>query len=247
MMKLKFLVVLATVFLYTLTCLALETKTLSVSLSLNNESLQVMTETILEQTGYTLLFPDNFHSMKVSGEFKDISIDELLSRVLKGINHSIVFVEDDHLLIVKLFGAPKDIEEAVVTKGKSGSTSPEEYYDELLRIGKNNEKDYQDYMNNPSSIDPRTGLTLGELKEKAKADEMAIEKIFNDDNSIDPSSGLAMGQLRDISEANEAELQAYMSNPQSIDPMTGRSMQELRKIGLKNQLQLDQNPPRLDF
>lgn len=247
MMKIKFLIVLAIVFQYTLSCLALEATTTGVSLSLNNESLQVMTEDILEQTGYTVLFPANFYSMKVSGEFKNISIDELLSRVLKGIDHSIVLIEDEALLVVKLFRTPKSIDDGVVIKGEIAPTTPEDYYDELVRIGKNNEKEYQDYIKNPSSTDPWSGLTLGELKKKAKNHEMAIEKFVEEDNSIDPFSGAPMGQLRKIAKANEAKLQAYMSNPQFVDPVTGKSMQEIKTIGLKNQLQLDQNPPRLDF
>jgi len=247
MLRVKLLIVLVTVFLYIFPCLATESKASSVSLSLDDESLQVMTEQILEQTGYTVLFPDNFYSMKVNGEFKDISIDELLTKVMKGVNHSVVFNKDEALIIVHVFGYSMDIDHVLGKIGPVSPKSPENYYDELVRIAQKNEKEFQAYLENPLSLDPRSGLSFGEVRKRAEANEFAVQKFTEDNSNIDPSNGHSIGQVKENLKINEAQLQAYISSAESVDPVTGRSVRELREIALKNQAKLDQNPPRLDF
>lgn len=247
MLNFKFLIIFVTVFLYTFSCLAMDPKKSGVSLSLNNESVREMTESIFEQTGYTVLFPDNFYSMKVSGEFKDISIEELLTRVMKGVSHSVLFKKDEALIIVQVFGGLMDIDQ---DSGKIGAASPksrDNYYDELVTIAEKNEKEFQAYIENPLSLDPRSGLSFGEIKQRAAINEQALQGFTQENRNIDPSTGYSIGQVKENLKINEDQLQAYISSAESVDPGTGRSVRELREIALKNQARLDQNPPLLDF
>ena len=221
---------------------AFDLSTSSISLSIKNESLKVVTENVFDQTGYTLVFPENFYSMKVSGNFNKVTLEQLIARVLKGMNHSLIINEEETLVIVSLFDSSHIRDKKYDAIGQGDLNSPEHKYDELVRIGKRNEEEFQNFKNDPNSIDPISGLSFREVWERAASGEAAIKNFVNSYGSIDPFSGAIMGQVREIAKANSNKLEAFLSNPDSIDPSSGKAIQEVRRIAHKQQLELDQYP-----
>lgn len=201
-----------------------------ISLSVKDQSMRTLTEKIKEQTGYDIFIPEIFYDMKVSGEFKDVTLNELLARVLKGISHSTVTNEEESWIIVQVFSNSPDT--YTESNGNIDSESPEKYYAELIRTGKENEARFQEFAQDPNSIDPLSGLSFKELWERADLGEASVQIMLNDPQSIDPFSGKEISLLRESYEENKSESLLPASDPSFIDPSTGRTIQELLEISL---------------
>lgn len=223
------------------TCYAFDVLAAKLTLSSEEETIKSLTKNVFDKTGYTLIFPDNFYSMKIIGNFSNISLKALLSNVLNGINYSLEINEKKALVFVHLFKNPSDPAMA----GEEGSPSANAYYAELVRIAQENENRYQAFRNNPDSIDPLSGLSFKEAKKRADSAELKIKEFVNNDSSIDPFSGELIKKVKNISAENSKKTDDFLAGPDSIDPVTGKNIQELRKTALRQQLELDQHPIKI--
>jgi len=244
---LSFCLILSALCILSLDCYAVDVSSVKISLSIEDGSIEDLTKDVFEKTGYTLLFPEHFHSMKVRGNFSNVTLDQLLARVLKGVNHSLVINEEESFIIVHLFGRQPDQGEDEGVVVSADPSSPERYFAELVAIAKKNEEEFQKFRNNPNSIDPSSGLSFGELWKSAASGESEISKFINSENSIDPTSGVALDVVKENAKRNNDELDAFLADPSSIDPVSGRNIQELRQIAEQQQRELDLHPINIKF
>lgn len=142
-------------------------------------------------TGFDLLLSDAvFYDIQVQGSYKNVALASFLSRVLKGYNYATVIDNEHNAVIVDIYDKP------VNSKGSTISNVPMNTSDlsvddniQFSRIIATNEKENEDYLNNPDSIDPLSGLTIKELKERSELAEIEIEKLKYDSSFTDPFSG----------------------------------------------------------
>lgn len=222
-------------------CYAFNILAAKLTLSSGNETIKGLSKNVFDQTGYTLIFPDNFYSMKISGDFSNVTLNAILSSVLKGISYSLEINEAESLIFVKLFDNSSKTE---ITGGE-GSRLSNVYYAELVRIAEENEKKYQAFRNNPDSIDPVSGLSFKEIKKRVDSAESKTQEFVNNDSSIDPFSGKTMGNARKILAKNSDRAEDLLASPDFKHPVTGENIQELRNKALKQQLELDQHPIKI--
>jgi hypothetical protein len=212
-----------------LNCYAFDISTDKLTIYLEDSSIKSLTKKIFDQTGYTLIFPENFYSMKLSGNYSNVTINTLLSSLLKGISYSFVIKEEEAVVIVHLFNSSSFADSPIGTDvaDEQRSSLPEVYNNEFNIIAMKNNSEFQAFRNNPLSIDPASGLQFKELLKKTDTAEAIIEKIANRDSNVDPFSGEQMSNTRIISLGKSVKAHDAISKPIAIDSTTGENIQKL--------------------
>ena len=76
------------------------------SIEFSDESLNSCIEKIAELSGYEIFVSENYYDHKISINLKTVTIEKSLTRILKGINHAIIWDEEHRKLTIILYGIP---------------------------------------------------------------------------------------------------------------------------------------------
>jgi len=204
-----------------------------VTMALVDKPLGLALEELSAKTGYKIIIEKDFQSIVISGNFKDVSVEEFIRRALRGKNLSIISDESKKLVIVRLFGNKAGVGNLIVIgnfEDGPGSTLTSDELSDIKKLHKAQSEEFKDWKNNPESIDPYSGATLGELASLHEGQVKEYEAWKANPDSVDPDGG---GNLKDISNLQEKQVQdyeAWKNNPESIDPYSEEKLGNLNAM-----------------
>ena len=175
------------------------------------------------QTGWTILVDERLIGKQVSGSFENIALESLLRRSLRGEPHVVQYDEGSRRVDIRSFRQPG----GVLTIAANSHAEESEDSEKIKAMRIEEQKAYEAFISNPNSIEPTSGMTLGELAALQAEEQKAYEAYLANPDSIEPTSGM---KLKDIAalHAEEEKLYAkYKSNPDSVEPMTGMTLGEV--------------------
>jgi hypothetical protein len=191
---------------------AVEEGSLLVSIDANKQPLGDVLSEISRKTEWTVLIDENLANIPVSGTFKDIELESLLKRALKGENLIVLYDEESKTIEVRAFGA-NGIETAEIADSLQ-AIMPDEKTLQALRAKE--EKVWEEYISNPDSIEPMTGMTLGEISALHAAEQQAWEEYNANPDSIEPMTGMTLGEISALHAAEQQAWEEYLANPDSV-------------------------------
>lgn len=186
------------------------------SLNITHGTIKDFTQAFHKETGYQLVFTDtSYEDMQANGLFKNISYSKFLSRLLKEYNFATVIDDSNRVIAINIYGKSPEIEIASLIHTEKVNNPTIVVDNTSSAPSSNNEKEYQEYINNPESVDPTNGISFKQLREQALAAEQEIERIKNDPNFIDPFSGMTIGEQKKAAEEGEKQLQELLTSSKS--------------------------------
>ncbi len=202
---------------------------LVVTIAPKEETLQNVFKSISEQTNWTIIFDEALAATVISGDFVEVPFDTFLKRALKGANVIVTYDYQNSTLEVRSFGA-KDQQQLMVDAGEVSPFPTDKEEQQILANQIRENKLYEEYQNNPDSIEPLTGMTLGEIAALQAREQKIFDEYQNNPNSIEPITGITLGDIETLADYEELAYEEYSDNPLSVEPLTGMTLGEIAAL-----------------
>ncbi len=202
---------------------------LLVTVSPQEDTLQNVLKSISEQTEWTIIFDENLANTLISGDFSEVPFDTFLKRALKGQNLIVVYDDQNRSVEVRSF-AGQDQPQMIVDADGINPFPTDKEEQQILANQKREDKIYEEYQNNPDSIEPLTGMTLGEITALQAREQEIFDAYQNDPQSKEPVSGVTLGEIATLKEYEDLVYEEYRNNPDSIEPLTGMTLGEIAAL-----------------
>ena len=189
------------------------------------------------QSGWTIVVDERLVGDHVSGSFKDVELESFLRRTLKGGALIVLYDEEAKSIDIRSFGATSKM--ITFSPNPDPATPEEKKRIQALRVEE--QTAYDSYISNPDSIEPMTGMTLGEIAALHEAEQKAYDKYISNPDSIEPMTGLKLADIKTLSENEQTAYGKYISNPDSIEPMTGLKLNEISTLHEREQIAYDKH------
>jgi hypothetical protein len=206
---------------------------LIVSIDAKNQPLSEVLTDISKQTAWTVVIDDRLIDKPISGKYKDIGLESLLKRTLKGEALIVLYDEVAKSVDIRSFSEPSKM--VTINSNSPLPVMPDQKQLEELRIEE--QRGYDEYVSNPDSVEPLTGMTLGEIAALKTAEDKAYKDYISNPNSVEPLSGMKLSDIKVLHANEQKAYDAYKSDPDSIEPLTGMKLGEiaaLQNIGQKS-------------
>ncbi|BHH85098.1 hypothetical protein [Desulforhopalus sp. 52FAK] len=197
-----------------------------VTLILKETPLIEVLEKVSIQTNLSFKIDENLGQKKISGNFVENDIESFISKCLRGSSYTYVHEASNNTIIISTFGSQNnqlvDIKHSTDTDKNSPLITE--------NIGQLRAKEnitYEEYINNPKSIEPLSGMTLQEIAIIQKDENIAFNQYLNAPDAIEPLTGT---KLQEIELLKKKENEAYtqtINNPKSIEPLSGMTFQKI--------------------
>lgn len=210
---------------------------LSITIPDNGLLFSEIKEDIEKQTGFRILSDHHLENVSIHGEYLEVEIEELLSRIFKHENISIITDTDNRIIILETLGIKNtsqphsdSISDVPASSSNRASTEidsvtgmeKEQLYDMLEQQIERGKEKYE-YR----GIDPVTGLKKENIDHQIKA-QIAAGKAKYQDQGIDPVTGLSTKELENRIkaqiEAGKAKYEAQGINPVTGLPLKGNTL-----------------------
>lgn len=178
--------------------------TMTNSFSFRDMPFKEVVEILSNQYNVEISYDKALAKHPVSGEYFDVSLEEMLKRILKGKSISIITHSKNNVLDIRLFGE----------KNQRLVASP----------------DFQSRSKFTNSVDPFTQKTVAELNTILEQQESNKKARLENPNYVDPFSGVRQSELNNILQLQEKNKEQRLGDPRFIDPMTGKTYSELASI-----------------
>ena len=173
---------------------------LVVSIDGGNRSLRAVLTEIAKQTSWTILVDEKLLDTSISGQFHAIGLESFLKRSLRGENLIVLYDEAAKSVIIRAFGSAGTM--LTITP----NFLPEKFNDKDLQASRaEDQRAYDKYLSNPDSVDPLTGMTLGEIKAMREKDQKEYDKYLSNPDSINPLTGMTLGEIAAMQSKKEAK------------------------------------------
>jgi hypothetical protein len=199
---------------------------LIVSIDGNNRPLREVLTDISRQTAWTVVVDERLIDKAISGKYNEIGLESFLKRSLKGEALIVLYDQAAKSVDIRSFGEPSKM---VTIKADSPLPAmPDEKQLEALRI--EDQRAYDTYVSNPDSIEPMTGMTLGEIAALHAAEDKAHKEFISNPNSVEPLTGAKLTDIKALHATEQKASDAYKSNPNSVEPLTGVTLGEIAAL-----------------
>ncbi len=227
-------------FLSTIICLALvaalvgqtqaapQEAELVVSVDAKQRPLKDVLAEISKQLSWKIAVDERLIDKPISGVYKNIEFKSFLKRALKGENLIVLYDEPAKNINIRSFNGTSKM---VAIEPDQNLPSEKK----LQAIRKVEDRAYAKYISNPDSIEPLTGMTLGEIKALHEKEQKAYQEYISNPDSIDPVTEMTLGEIKAVQEKEQKAYQEYISNPNSIEPLTGMTLGEIKAVQEKEQ------------
>jgi hypothetical protein len=203
---------------------------LIVSIDASNLPLKEVLNDISRQTAWTVVVDDRLIDKTISGKYKDIGLESFLKRSLKGEPLIVLYDEATKSVDIRSFGEPSKM---VTIKPSLPPDMLDQNKLEALKIRE--KKVHEEFISNPASADPLSGMTLNEIAAARMAAEKAAKEYSSNPNSVEPLTGKTLGEVATRRMAAEKASKDYNSNPNSVDPFIGKTLGEIKALREKSQ------------
>ena len=228
-------------FLSTIFCLALvaavvvqaqaaqQDAELVVSVDARQRPLKDLLTEISKQLSWTIIIDERLIDKPISGVYKDIEFKSFLKRALKGENLIVLYDEARKNINIRSFsGTGKMV-------AISSGPIPVPDKKKLQAIRKEEQRAYAKYISNPDSVEPLSGMTLGEIKALREKEQKAYQEYISNPDSVEPLTGKKLSEVKALRENEQKAHQAYVANPDSVDPLSGMKLSEIKALREKEQ------------
>ncbi len=180
------------------------------------------------QTGWTILVDERLVGRHVSGSFEKIALESFLRRSLRGEALIVLYDQGAKSISIRSFGAPK----AMVAITPNPDPASEKRLQALML---EEQRSYEAYFSNPNSIEPLTGMKLGEIAARQAADKKAYEEYISNPSSTEPLTGMKLTDIAALQEKEKKEYEQYLSDPNAVEPLSGMKLSEIVALRDKEQ------------
>jgi hypothetical protein len=178
---------------------------------------------ISKQISWKVVVDEELLETTVSGTFKGIELGAFLKRSLKGENLIVLYDDASKRVDVQSFGSVPRSHAGVDDRPPDVA-----FYPQITQAGtEQNQQSRQEFLANPDSVEPLSGLTLGEIAAVHSADPVTYG--FTDQHSqvIDPVSGMSLAEIALLPVPGKEYNEEYVQYAELVDPLTGRVLTEI--------------------
>lgn len=216
------------------------------TMQMNKKPLPEIAEEIYRQTGYKVVFDEKWNTLAVTGNYTDVSLDEFFRRAFRKQNTSLLVNDKEKLVALRFFGDKSFADLlATATPGKESS----ELAEEIAALHKEQRAELQEYLRDPESVDPLSGMKLVDLRAMHEEQRDEFEKMKQDPQTVDPTSGASLGELQQLHAAQQQENDQLRMNTEAVEPESGMSIGAIAEMHRQQRAELErmlQDPNTVD-
>ncbi len=220
------------------------------SVTFTGEPLRDVLAEVNQKSGYRVRLGKELGSVKVSGKFNQVTINEFFKRVLKGKNVVLEFSDERKTLSVQTFAMASGSVEYEGKQVAGAEIHNQNVMDNSFAALHAQQLDsFNQWKSDPNAIDPMTGIRKGDLNEIQQEQLAAFKKKQEDPTTIDPMTGLAKGVLQKTQQEQLASFSQYENDENAVDAMTGlprKQLKELQQRQLASFVQRQSDPDAVD-
>lgn len=206
----------------------------SFSVDVSNVPLSQVLLDISSQTGFKIMIEKDLHDVSVSGKYVDVSIEEFMRRALRGKNISVISDNGQKVVLVRYFGKKSPLGDMLLigenVQDGPGSVLTQEQLSAIKELHKEQMEEYEKWKADPDSIDPYTGVRLGDLREMHQEQTQNYEEWKNNPDSMDPYMGKSLGAINSQYSEQKQAHDKWRENPESVDSYTGMKLGNLQAL-----------------
>lgn len=206
------------------------------SFSFKNTPFNEVIAALSYQYNVEIFYDEALSKNSISGEYLNLSLDDILNRLLKDKNFSILTYSKNRIIYIRSFGV-KNQHLVALSSSQTGKKSinsrdpfTQKSITELNAILEQQENNKKARLNNPNYIDPFSGESQANLKRIKQLQEIRKQQRTEDPKFIDPMTGKTYLDLVLIKQEQEEKKTQRLNNPNYIDPLTGMTMSTLNNI-----------------
>jgi hypothetical protein len=206
------------------------------TMKMDNKLLPEIAEEVFRQTGYKVVFDEKWNTLTVTGNYTDVSLDEFFRRAFRKQNTSLLLNDKEKFVALRFFGDKSFADLlATVTPGKESS----ELADEIAQLHREQRAELQEYLRDPESVDPLSGMKLVDIRALHDEQNAELEKMKQDPQTMDPTSGASLGELQQLHAAQQQEDDQLRTNTEAIEPESGMSIGAIAEMHNRQQAELE--------
>ena len=204
----------------------------TITLEIHNETIQEVLEQVARETGLTMMYGEQLAGKKISGNFHNVSLEEVIRRIFKGESYTLTVSPEEKIIIVKTYGVQKYKVAAGSSVDQVASILGLPTVDKrkIENLHHQQIQEIEKYLANPESVDPLTGKTLGEIRTLQKSQSRQLENDEKNPDFPDEISGIEQRKIWKLQKREYQELQEYTENPVSVDPQSGMKLGDIKAL-----------------
>ena len=201
------------------------------SLKLENKPFSEVAGELNKQTGYTIIYDEKWNSLPISGHYNDVTLEEFFRRIFRKQNTSLLIDSRDKLLIVRFFGDKSfdDLLSGAMIAGK-GPGDQQGISVEIRELHKKQRQELQDYLNDPESVDPMSGMKLVDIRALHEEQHEKLEKMKDNPATVDPVSGATLGEIKKLHKSQSESIEQFRNNPNNVEPDSGMTRAQIQEL-----------------
>lgn len=215
------------------------------TLMLDNKPLQEVAADISRQTGYRVVFDEKWNTLPVTGNYSDVSLDEFFRRAFRKQNTSLLVNDREKVVAIRFFGDKSFADLLASVTPNKATAIPED----IAELHREQHAEMQEYLRDPESVDPLSGMKLTDIRAMHEEQHAAIEQMRQDPEAVDPISGATMGELQQLHASQQQEIEQMRNDLASVDPESGMTVGAIAEMHQAQRAERDrmlQDPNTID-
>jgi len=200
-----------------------------VTLEVTNKPFKDVADDLSRQSGFKIIFDEKWNSIPVSGKYSAVTLEEFFRRVFRKQNTSLLFDNQQKLVVVRFFG-DKSFKELLSSSLADSAGSADQVTEEIRELHAQQRQELEDYLNDPESVDPLSGMKLVEIRAMHDQQRSELEQSLSDPNTVDPVSGSSLGDIEQLHKEQGAEIEQFRNNPENVEPETGMTIAQIKAL-----------------
>jgi YHS domain-containing protein len=210
-----------------------------ISLELREKPLNLVAEEIFKQTGCKITFDEKWNALLLSGQYTGVTLEEFFQRALRKQNVTLSYDKKGNFVNLRFLG-DRDIGKIKANTLASENASLVQANEDIKVLHEQQRQALQKYLNDPESVDPVSGMKLGDLHELHGAQRTELERLQNDPKTIDPVSGMTNAEIKKLHDVQHVESEHLRNDPNAVDPVSGMTNAEIKKLHEVQHVALEQ-------
>lgn len=220
---------------------SVENNTTTKSFSFRNKPFNEVVDILCNQYNVEIFYDKALAKHSISGEYFNVSLENMLERMLKGNNISILTHSENNTIDIRFFGERNiGLVASSGFQSKSTFTLPVDPFTQkniakLTTISEQQENSKTARLKNYNYVDPFSGIRLGDFNTILQLQEKNKRQRLEDPRFIDPMTGKTYLELDSIKKEQEAAKEKRFSKDNSLEPFTGKNISDLNVIHQKQE------------
>ena len=206
------------------------------TMKMDNKLLPEIAEEVYRQTGYKVVFDEKWNTLTVTGNYTDVSLDEFFRRAFRKQNTSLLLNDKEKFVALRFFG-DKSFADLLATVTPSKESS--ELGDEIAQLHREQRAELQEYLRDPESVDPFSGMKLVDIKALHDEQNAELDKMKQEPQTMDPTSGASLGELQQLHAAQQQEADQFRTNTEAIEPESGMRIGAIAEMHNQQKAELE--------